>query len=129
MRILLDTNMLLRALEPGNAHHQTSLDAIDVLRQRGHEMVIVPQVLYEFWTVATRPIEHNGFALAFAPDGQSLATGSSDTLIRLWDLGTNSRRFTCYGHTAAVDSLAFFPNGNTLASGSCDGTVRLWSLS
>jgi predicted nucleic acid-binding protein len=34
-----------------------------VLRQRGHDLVIVPQVLYEFWSVATRPIEQNGLGM------------------------------------------------------------------
>lgn len=54
MRILLDTNILLRSVEPRHAHHQVSVEAIDLLRQRGHEMVVVPQVLYEFWSVSTR---------------------------------------------------------------------------
>jgi predicted nucleic acid-binding protein len=63
MRILLDTNVLLRTVEPRHSHHQASVDAIDALRQRGHELVIAPQVLYEFWSVATRPIENNGLGM------------------------------------------------------------------
>src|SRR5206468_7710820 len=64
MRILLDTNVLLRSVEPRHVQHQTSVDATDVLRQRGHDLFIVPQVLYEFWSVATRPIEQNGLGMA-----------------------------------------------------------------
>jgi predicted nucleic acid-binding protein len=56
MRILLDTNVVLRTAEPGHAQFRMSSDAIELLRQRGHECVIVPQVLYEFWSVATRPV-------------------------------------------------------------------------
>jgi predicted nucleic acid-binding protein len=63
MRILLDTNVLLRSAEPRHVHHQASVDAIETLRQYGHELVIAPQVLYEFWSVATRPIEHNGLGM------------------------------------------------------------------
>jgi predicted nucleic acid-binding protein len=63
MRILLDTNVLLRSAEPGHPHHQVSVDAIDLLKQRGHELGIVPQVLYEYWTVATRPVENNGLGM------------------------------------------------------------------
>jgi hypothetical protein len=63
MRILLDTNVLLRSLEPMHAHHSAVADAIDRLREKGHELVIAPQVLYEFWSVATRRIEHNGLGM------------------------------------------------------------------
>lgn len=64
MRILLDTNILLRSMEPQHAHHQASVDALDELRRRGHDLVIAPQVLYEFWSVATRPIEYNGLGMS-----------------------------------------------------------------
>jgi len=63
MQVLLDTNVLLRSVEPRHAQHQTSVDATDALRQRGHDLVIVPQVLYEFWSVASRPIEQNGLGM------------------------------------------------------------------
>jgi predicted nucleic acid-binding protein len=63
MRILLDTNIVLRLVEPGHGHHQVTVEALDILRRRGHEPVIVPQILYEFWSVATRPVENNGLGL------------------------------------------------------------------
>lgn len=64
MRILIDTNVLLRSTEPKHIHYQSSVDAIDLLRSRGHELAIVPQVLYEFWSVATRPLENNGLGMS-----------------------------------------------------------------
>jgi predicted nucleic acid-binding protein len=64
MRILVDTNMLLRAVEPAHTQHHRSVEAIDALQRRGHDLVIVPQVLYEFWSVATRPIENNGLGMS-----------------------------------------------------------------
>lgn len=63
MRILLDTNVVLRLVEPLHAQHQLSIDAIDLLRRQGHALLIAPQVLYEFWAVATRPIANNGLGL------------------------------------------------------------------
>lgn len=63
MRILIDTNVLLRSTEPGHVHYQYSVNAIDILRQHGHELMVVPQVLYEFWSVATRPIANNGLGM------------------------------------------------------------------
>jgi predicted nucleic acid-binding protein len=64
MRILLDTNILLRPVEPQHAHHRESIDAVDELRRRDHELVIAPQVLYEFWSVATRAIQQNGLGMS-----------------------------------------------------------------
>lgn len=64
MRVLIDTNVLLRSAEPGHLHFQPSVTAIDLLRQKGHELTIVPQVLYEFWSVATRPIANNGLGMS-----------------------------------------------------------------
>jgi predicted nucleic acid-binding protein len=64
MRVLLDTNVLLRSAEPRHAQHQTATAATDALRRGGHDLVIVPQVLYEFWSVATRPIENNGLGMS-----------------------------------------------------------------
>ena len=64
MRILIDTNVLLRSAEPTHVHCQVSIDAIDVLRSRGHELILVPQILYEYWSVATRPVANNGLGLS-----------------------------------------------------------------
>jgi predicted nucleic acid-binding protein len=64
MWILLDTNVLLRSAEPGHAQHHITTDAVTRLRQQGHELVVVPQVFYEFWSVATRPIENNGLGMS-----------------------------------------------------------------
>jgi WD40 repeat protein len=66
------------------------------------------------------------WSLAFAPDGRTLATGSHDGTVILWDLTTGSERLTLKGHTARVSSLVFSRDGRLLVSGSWDGTVRLW---
>lgn len=60
MRILLDTNVLLRLSEPSHPLHKTVAEATIALRSQNHELLIVPQSIYEFWTVATRSIEANG---------------------------------------------------------------------
>lgn len=97
---------------------------------------------------------HNGgvTSLAFHPDGTTLMSGSDDTTIRWWELGTvvlrefddetdetivwigadsftGTHKHTFAGHTGGVTSLAFSPvTGWTLASGSRDGTVLLWDI-
>jgi Tol biopolymer transport system component len=66
------------------------------------------------------------YAVAFAPDGKTLAAGCWDGTVRLWDLATGKELRPFTGHEGWVKSVAFSPDGQTLASGGQDGSVRLW---
>ena len=68
-------------------------------------------------------------SLAFSPDSQTLASGSSDETIKLWDVATRAQKPRAFrGQIGAVWSLAFSPDGLRLASGSRDSTVKIWNV-
>src|SRR5947208_3189795 len=60
MDVLLDTNILTRCIEPAHPHHQLANDAVAALIRRGDRLCLVPQVLYEYFVVCTRPQQENG---------------------------------------------------------------------
>ncbi len=92
-----------------------------------------PQNLTTVQTLTTdAPIR----ALAFTPDGETLAVSGGDpsvpdaatSSIRVWDVRSGTNMATLRGHTDAVNSLAFSPDGTRLASISYDGTLRIWEF-
>jgi predicted nucleic acid-binding protein len=66
MSVALDTNILTRAAQPAHPLHNQTLDALAMLRKQGEDICIVPQNLYEFWVVATRPVAANGLGMSIA---------------------------------------------------------------
>ena len=63
MRVLLDTNILLRLLNPVDREYSIVRTAVDTLAVRGDEICFASQNLVEFWNVCTRPVDKNGFGL------------------------------------------------------------------
>ena len=67
------------------------------------------------------------YSLAILNDG-NYVTGSSDSIIRIWDFKTGELIKQLTGHTWIVTSLAVLKNGY-LASGSLDRTIKIWETS
>ena len=77
-----------------------------------------------------RMMGHGGTirALAYSPDGATLATAGEDGEVKLWDTVGGRQRVTLTGHSDMVNALAFSPAGRTLATASLDSTVKLWDV-
>jgi WD40 repeat protein len=99
---LYDSQILLRDMRPG---------ADDGLRQRmlhGHNSAV--------------------FAVVFGPDGRTLASGSHDHTVRLWETASGQMIQAWPGHLGAVTCLAFLPGGRSVVSGSADTSLLFWDI-
>src|SRR5262249_58892239 len=76
----------------------------EVMKLRGHEGCIT--------------------SLAFSPDGNTLASGSKDQSIRLWDLRLN-KEARAIRQPDAIYTVAFSPDGKTLATAGRDHIIPL----
>ncbi len=78
--------------------------------------------------LATLNISNKIYALKFSPDGKTLAVGTGDREVQLWDVSTHSHLRTLNAHKHAICELAFSPDGKTLASGDTGGKIHLWKI-
>jgi eukaryotic-like serine/threonine-protein kinase len=67
-------------------------------------------------------------AVAFSPDGKTLATCSWDHSVKLWDTDTKREVARLTGQAWIVDTLAFSPDGKTLATSGGGNLVKLWNV-
>jgi WD40 repeat protein/tetratricopeptide (TPR) repeat protein/serine/threonine protein kinase len=81
--------------------------------------------LREQAAIAGSPVSAAANCMAFLGDWKTLAVGSSDGSVKLWDVATGEERATLSGHTD-ITAVAFSPDGSTLVTGCRDGTVELW---
>jgi len=66
MRVLIDTNVLLRAIQQDSPFCGPSRETLKLLHRQGHELCITPQNVKEFWNACTRPTDKNGLGISVA---------------------------------------------------------------
>lgn len=60
MKILIDTNVLVRSVERAHPLLRSARDALRHLYEKNHDLFVATQNVSEFWNVCTRPVNLNG---------------------------------------------------------------------
>ena len=123
-RVILDTNIILRIIDKTSPDHKLSYSIIKRLISENYEICIIPQVLIEFWVVATRPVNSNGFGwdesytmieleklqdiFIMLPDNESIFTYWK----KLVSQGVKGKR----AHDAKIAAAAFAHNADAIAT-------------
>jgi WD40 repeat protein/transcriptional regulator with XRE-family HTH domain len=79
------------------------------------------KLLHLAWQAHTDTVR----ALAFSPNGHTLATGSWDGSVKLWSIESGALLWTGWS-SDNVECLAFSPDGRMLVSGGDDATIQFW---
>ncbi|MEP0772025.1 serine/threonine-protein kinase [Trichocoleus sp. ST-U1] len=91
-----------------------------------------PPLKPQNWRCIRTFIGHSSWvrSIAISPNGQTLASGSNDKTIKLWQVDSGKLIHTLTGHSSWVRSIAIAisPDGQTLASSSQDYSIKLWQV-
>ena len=104
-----------------------SLDGSIILRNASEVLALKKKITNDHYLQL--PPEKPVTAVAFSPDEQTLASGTEDGTIAVWDTESRELLFLLSGiQKNDVTTVSFSPDGMYLASGAMDGSVILWNL-
>lgn len=98
MNVLLDTNILLRAAQISSPDHEKAKTAILAMAKCGMTLCLVPQIIYEYWVVATRPAKVNGLEMEVQTVGAAI-----DLMTREFQLLRDERGIFQHWHELVIN--------------------------
>lgn len=102
MTVLLDANILVRISRKDDPQFAVAATAIGMLHQSGHVLCATPQVMREFWVVATRPRDRNG--LGMSPDEARLYRVNFESLFPV--KGDSEQSYLHWAHLVETHSVS-----------------------
>lgn len=109
-----------------------------VLSPDGQTLALTPGNQAQLWRASDGKVlnafpkpRHYWYGLAFSPDGQILATGSSanENVVQLWRVADGTLLRTLVGHQGGTNGLAFSLDGKLLAGSLTNHRVCVWNVS
>ncbi|KAL7930204.1 hypothetical protein V8C35DRAFT_324624 [Trichoderma chlorosporum] len=128
----MDGSLSFRSITEARSDHEAnSMDVSDT--KPCQSQMVSDENIAQSWRINTvrciKQLESKGdvSSVTFSHDSSLIASGSSDTTIRLWRTDTGECMKTLEGHIDKVLSVVFSHDSSLIASGSLDKTIRLWS--
>ena len=103
-----------------------ALDVSDTLEARDAVFAAATRA-NQLTTTLRDPDSGHAITVKFSPDGRTLAAGTREGRVNLWDAANVRFLGGAKGHRASITALTFNSDGRSLASGSEDGTVVIWN--
>ncbi|MEW5857267.1 MAG: hypothetical protein AB1861_07795, partial [Cyanobacteriota bacterium] len=119
------------SVTPKTSTHQTPPPQSEFANSRmAAELMTIESQEPQGWKCIHTLKEHSASvnSIAISSDDQTIASGSDDRTVTLWNLKTGKKLFNFFGQGQEVSSVAISPDSQTIASGSFDQKITTWNL-